>query len=127
VHETGAAGGVNLIVGGRTEQSATVRPTLEVGGEFAAGRNTILRPYLKVGVSELVAGASPALSASFDGAPAGVAPFVIHGRRDQTLGDVAGGIELVNDKGASLKGQLFGDYGAHTSNEGVGLKLTIPF
>jgi len=127
VHETGGAGGVNLIVGGRTEQSATVRPTLEVGGEFANGRNTILRPYLKVGVSELVAGASPALSASFDGAPASVAPFVIHGRRDQTLADVSGGVELVNDKGASLKGQVFGDYGAHTSNEGVGLKLTIPF
>ena len=127
VHETGGAGGVNLIVGGRTEQSATVRPTLEVGGEFANGRNTILRPYLKVGVSELVAGASPALSASFDGAPASVAPFVIHGRRDQTLADVSGGVEMVNDKGASLKGQVFGDYGAHTSNEGVGLKLTIPF
>jgi len=126
-NETGAQGGVNLIVGGRTDTSATIRPTVEIGGEFKTPSGQVLRPYIKVGVSQLVAGQYPELSASFDGAPAGIAPFTIRGKVDETMGDASVGVEMVDYKGGSVKVAYFGQYGAHTTNQGAGLKLTVPF
>jgi len=68
-----------------------------------------------------------ALSAGFEGAPAGVAPFTIATRTDRLLGEISGGLEVVTEAGTSVRFGYQGSFGENTRQQWVTLKVTIPF
>ncbi len=73
--ETGG-GAANLTVLGDKQTVYTIAPALELGTEWWLANGTLMRPYLRGGAS-WYEGGDIALSASFVGAPPGIAPFTI--------------------------------------------------
>ena len=50
------AGGADLQVAGRSETWFSVSPAVEVGGELELADRTLVRPSLKLGIAQFVAG-----------------------------------------------------------------------
>ena len=124
--ETGA-GPANLDVESRTETYVELTPALEIGGETRLSNGRLLRPYVKLGVTHFVSGASPEITASFQGAPVGVAPFTVKGEMDKTYTNVNLGVTLLNKKGQILQVGYFGSFSDHLKSNSGMVKLSIPF
>jgi hypothetical protein len=124
--ETGA-GAANLDVASRTETYVELTPALEIGGETRLSNGLLLRPYVKLGVTHFVSGASPEITASFQGAPVGVAPFTVKGEMDKTYTNVHIGLTLLNKKGQILQVGYFGSFSDHLKSNSGMVKLSIPF
>lgn len=80
--ETGA-GALDVRVGAHSETFATMQTGVSLATVRHAG-STTLRPALELSVTELVGNARSATSAALDGAPTGVAPFVLTNTLDRT-------------------------------------------
>lgn len=121
------AGGANLNVLSHDETYVDLMPALEIGDEIKAGNGTLLRPYAKLGITQFVSGASPEISASFQGAPAGAAPFTVQGQMDSTYADVDVGLNILYANGAVLRAGYVGKFSDHLSSNQGTLKLFLPF
>lgn len=71
--------------------------------------------------------ASFSATASFQGAPAGIAPFTVTSPLDQTLAEVSAGFDVWQDKNYSLNVKYDGRFGRHTTNNGGALELHVAF
>ena len=65
--------------------------------------------------------------ASFEGAPAGVAPFAITTSPDALLHDVTGGFDILGNDNWNLRFLYTGSFGATTRQDAYSLKIAIPF
>lgn len=124
--ETGA-GAANLDVASRTETYVELTPALEIGGETSIANGLLLRPYVKLGVTHFLSGASPEITATFQGAPVGVAPFTVKGEMDKTYANVHIGFTVLNKKGQILQVGYFGSLSDHLKSNSATVKLSIPF
>jgi uncharacterized protein with beta-barrel porin domain len=124
--ETGA-GGANLSVSGRDETYVTLQPSMEVGGEFALTGGTLVRPYVRAGLTRFFFDTAPGIQATLQGTPAGVAPFTVTGKIDKTYADVSAGFDLLTVGGISLKVGYVGRFSDRTQLNGGQMKLSIPF
>lgn len=124
--ETGA-GAADLNVEGRTETYVALTPELEVGGETRLANGLLLRPYARLGVTHFFSGASPVITATFQGAPVGVAPFTVTGEMDKTYEDIQVGLVVLRKKGQLLKLGYTGTFSDHLKSNTGSVKLTIPF
>ena len=114
-------------LGAQTNDYWQLRPSVEFGQDFKLRRGLWFRPTLKVGVDQTVDGRYSTLDAVFDGAPAGVAPFQIRHAADSTVGDIALGFTIVDDKGTSARFGYNGQYGATSHEQGWQVKVVVPF
>jgi hypothetical protein len=124
-HETGA-GPLDIDAGGHGQGYVRLRPHVEIGGDFDSG-GLWIRPTMDLGVNSLLAGDRTALDVGLDGAGTGLTPFRIATRTDVLTGDVSAGLEITNAQGVSAKLGYFGQYGASTSQQGISVKLVLPF
>jgi len=121
------AGGANLSVARRDETYVNLTPAIEIGGETNLKNGLLLRPYAKLGITQFLSGTSPEITASFQGAPVGVAPFTVKSEMDKTYADVHLGLTVLNNKGQILQVGYLGSFSDHLkANSGV-IKLSIPF
>jgi outer membrane autotransporter protein len=120
------AGAANLVVEGRDDQYSALRPAIEVGWEHAFENGTQLRPFARIGMTEVLDGESTAITASFADAPDGVAPFVTRVDGPDSYTDVAAGIDLLRTRGLSLRLGYFGQFSSRTDLNSIGLKLWMP-
>jgi uncharacterized protein with beta-barrel porin domain len=74
-----------------------------------------------------VSGTDPSITASFAGAPAGVAPFTVSGEFDRTYLDVDAGVDVLAVKGAVLRIGYAGRFSSHVTANAATLKVSIPF
>jgi uncharacterized protein with beta-barrel porin domain len=121
------AGGANLDVRSRDETYVTLTPALEIGGEIRRMDGTLVRPYVKLGVTQFLSGTSPEVTASFEGAPVGVAPFTVQGATDKSYTNVDIGLNVLYVKGAIVRLGYSGKFSDHAKSNGAALKLSIPF
>ncbi len=99
--ETGG-GGAALVVASDSDTYWAISPALEVGSEYRLSALSVLRPFLRGGVTWRD-GDNVDLSAGFAAAPAGVGQFTINTAVDDVLADVAAGIDVINTSGAVLR------------------------
>jgi uncharacterized protein with beta-barrel porin domain len=125
VNERGA-GGAGLNVHGDNETVLSAEPMLELGTQFATAGGTLIRPYVRGGAT-FFDGTDFALQASFEGTPDGVGPFRIVTNTDNVVGDVGAGVDLIGPRGAELKLYYEGRFGDLVSEQGSGLKASLPF
>ncbi|MGB7541718.1 MAG: autotransporter domain-containing protein, partial [Burkholderiales bacterium] len=125
--EESGAGGANLHVASSDYTYVSLRPAAEVGGELMLKDGTLVRPFFQLGVTHYVSGGNPQITATMEGAPAGVAPFNVTAETDKTFAELSVGVDLINREGHNLRLSTFGEYSRHTSGYGVSLKLSIPF
>jgi hypothetical protein len=124
--ETGA-GGANLIVRGHSEIYPSVQPALEIGGELTRPNGTLLRPYVKLGLTHFFDGTVPEITASFEGAPQQIAPFTVQGETDKTFGDVTLGLDMLRAGGSVLRVNYNGQFSDELRGHAVAVKYSVPF
>ena len=84
-------------------------------------------PFASVGATHFFSGTNPQITAQFQGAPAGVAPFTITGEMDKNYTDVGAGVDMIARDGKVLRVAYGGQFGSNTRTNAVTLKLSIPF
>ncbi|HEY1268734.1 MAG TPA: autotransporter domain-containing protein, partial [Candidatus Binatia bacterium] len=121
------AGGANLRVRSDDEAFVTLGPALEMGGEIKLDYGILIRPFTRLGFSRLLSGVNPGVTASFQGAPAGVAPVTVRNENDRNFGEVSLGVDVLNVKGLDIRAGYNGQFSKHSESHGGNLKLSIPF
>ncbi len=121
--ETGA-GAASLVVGDLKETVLGASPAVEIGTEFYYG-GALLRPWARVGGTFFNDNEST-VTATFAGAPAGVAPFTFTSALDDKFFDVATGLNLLMD-GYELRLNYDGRFSGNTSQHLGGAKLSVKF
>jgi uncharacterized protein with beta-barrel porin domain len=124
--ESGAAG-ANLNVRSQNETYVTLQPALEIGGELGRKEGTLFRPFARAGLIHLFTGDSPGITASMQGAPAGVAPFTVKGKNDRNTGEVSLGVDILGVKGMNLRVGYTGQFSPRSESHGGTIKFSIPF
>ena len=124
--ETGA-GGLGLDVQEQHETYGTLQPALEFGNELALDSGLLVRPYFSVGATRYFSGTNPRVTAQFQGAPIGVAPFTVTGAIDRDYFDFGAGVDLLSKGGKNLRLVYTGQFGSHTETNAVALKFSVPF
>jgi hypothetical protein len=120
------AGGVALDVHGNDETLFVASPALEVGTQLRWVDGTLLRPYLRGGLT-VFGNNDFALLASFEGAPTAVGPFLIATKTDDVVADVGAGLDLIGRGGAEIKLFYEARLGDLVSQQSGGIKASVPF
>ncbi|HIE71229.1 MAG TPA: autotransporter outer membrane beta-barrel domain-containing protein [Planctomycetes bacterium] len=123
--ETGG-GAANLTVAGSKQTVYTIAPSLETGTEWWLGNGTLIRPFLRGGVT-FYEGNDFALNAGFAGAPAGISPFTINTDTDDVMGVVGVGIDMITAQETVLHVTYDGQFGETTSIQAVALKGSVRY
>ena len=118
------ADGANLQVHGGSDTFTSISPRLEAGGEIAFASGTLLRPFLSVGVTSFIDDFAPEVAARFAGAPGDVEPFTVTVPIDDTLWDVAAGIDLLGTRGFVLRLGYVGQFSGNLDGQAVVLKVS---
>jgi uncharacterized protein YhjY with autotransporter beta-barrel domain len=121
------AGGAGLNVQSQNETYTSISPAIEAGGEIALANGVLVRPFATVGATHFFSGNTPQITAQFQGAPAGVAPFTVTGSMDRNYTDVGAGVDVLAKDGKVLRLSYVGQFGSDTRTNAVSLKLSIPF
>ncbi|MEN0000670.1 MAG: autotransporter domain-containing protein, partial [Pseudomonadota bacterium] len=110
-------GAANLSIAGSDGSYFSVSPAIELGGRFAAGENTTIRPFVKAGFTYF-ANNEHELIAQFATAPSGIATFSTTSTFDDLFADVEVGVEMLRLDGASLsfgyQGKIAEDSAQHS-------------
>jgi outer membrane autotransporter protein len=123
--ETGG-GGAALAVQGSGQTVFSLAPTLEVGSEWWMSNGTLVRPLIRAGAI-WYEGADFALTASFAGAPLGIAPFTINTDIDEVMGLIGAGVDVISGTDAVLRLSYDGQLGETTQIHSVGVKGSAKF
>lgn len=124
--ETGA-GAANLSVEKAHDTLVTVHPALELGGEARLAQGWLARPYLRVGATRYLTDNTRELTATLEGAPAGLAPLVVETEGDRTFADVSVGLDLLDTDRLQLEFAYRGQFSDHTRFHGGHLKVRVTF
>ena len=125
VNEAGG-GGAALIVASDSDTIFAVSPALEIGSEFRFSQMSVLRPFIRAGVTWRD-GDDLGLNGQFAAAPVGVAAFATSTALDEVLADVSAGFDLINTDGAALRLQYDGRFGDETQQNSASIKGSVPF
>jgi uncharacterized protein with beta-barrel porin domain len=120
------AGALNLVAPKQVDQSTRASVKLEFGGEFMQGV-TAIRPYARIGASQMLSGRAPQFTTAFESAPPVSGSFDVAARLDKTTADAELGVSIVNAKGASAKLNWSGQFGDRVSNQSLAVKFSVPF
>lgn len=125
VRESGA-GGAGLNVRGSDETVLSATPALELGTQFGGPNGTLVRPYVRGGVTWFD---NPdfVLLASFEGAPSGTGTFRIATTTDDVVADVSAGIDVIGVEGASFRLYYDGRFGDTVTEHAGGIKASWNF
>jgi hypothetical protein len=123
--ESGAGAG-NLSVLRSSDTHWTLRPALEIGGEWRRADGTLLRPWLRAGALRRLSGV-PEVHATLQGVPAGVGPFSAEAALDRTIGEVSLGVDLLDRGGTVLRFGYAGQFSRHIDAHAASLKVSMPF
>jgi uncharacterized protein with beta-barrel porin domain len=117
--------GAALRVSGSDETVFSATPALEVGRQMALKGGTLVRPYVRGGVS-FYSDADFPLRAGFAAAP-GVTPFTTRGEIDDVLGNVSAGITLLGVRGGVLSFSYDGSFGENLEEHSASAKASMRF
>ena len=119
-------GEANLIVNSGEETFFSAMPALEVGGAYTLSNGSVVRPFVKAGVT-FFEDDGHALTARFAGAPAGVGGFAINTEFDDVFADIEAGLSVFSRAGATLSMSYEGRISGDTDQHGFFLKGSSRF
>lgn len=125
VRERGA-GGASLLVHGADHTVFTLSPALEVGTEWWWSNGTLVRPFVRAGLTWFSED-DVTVASSFSGAPSGVPDFTVIANTDEVQADVAAGIELISGSDSALRLFYDGQFGDRLAVHAAGFKASVKF
>ena len=125
--ETGA-GALNLHVDASRNSILRLNPAIEAGMTYDAGQAWI-KPYIRLGVSNVVAGFRPAIDAQLAGAPSGVDGFTVTAPLDKATTTVQAGMWIDGKAMNGLKTRIsYSQSQGRTANDSsLSFKMTKAF
>ena len=120
------ADGTSLVVKGNDQTYLSASLALEIGTQFAMASGTLIRPYVRGGVT-VFDETEFTLKASFAGTPRGIPPFRIKTGIDDVVADMSAGVEVLGYRGAALKLFYDGRFGDTTQENAAWAKATMQF
>ncbi|MDP3538549.1 MAG: hypothetical protein Q8S26_07570 [Azonexus sp.] len=125
--ETGA-GGANLQVEKETDTFVSLHPAIEFGGEHGIGdEGTLLRHFVRVGMTRFLGSNDRNFTASMEGAPSGVPAFTVTTQSEKTYADLAVGIDILRNSGTTVRLEYTGQFSKQSSANAIGVKFAMPF
>ena len=118
------ANGAALKVSSNDETVFSATPALEIGTQWGHPGGTLVRPYVRGGVS-FYSDADFPIAAGFAAAP-GVGPFVTNGSIDDVLGDVSAGLNILGAGGGVLSFSYDGRFGDTFQENSVTARASVP-
>lgn len=115
----------NLSVDQRSQVYWSISQHLEFGGEIDLG-SSVLRAKANIGVTQHLGG-RPSVSATLVGTPAGVPSFLTESGRDNTLLTIGAGLNWIADNDFNLRIDANAQFGDHTRNKQITMKMALPF
>ncbi len=119
------AGAANLRVNGYDKWMFSVMPGIELGGQMRDSRDTIYRPYVRLGAT-FFDNQTYNITANFDGAATGLAPFIVTSKLDTIFADVEVGVHILTTSGFNIRLDYEGRFGEHSMQNAGTLKASIP-
>ena len=119
------AGAANLRVTGFDKWMLSVMPGIEFGGQMRDANDTIYRPYVRLGAT-FFDNQSYSVTANFDSAPVGLAPFIVTNKLDSVFGDVEVGVHVLTLSGFNVRLNYEGRFGEHSMQNAGTVKATLP-
>jgi hypothetical protein len=120
------AGAANLRVDSSSDDFVAIRPALEAGAEVDSARGTLLRPFVRLGTTQVVEGDTHTLTARLEGDGPGVAPFTVESEGEDSYFDVTLGFDLLRSRGPSLRFTYGGQFASGSALYATSLKLWVP-
>jgi uncharacterized protein YhjY with autotransporter beta-barrel domain len=105
----------------------TGRVALRLGGEWAAGNATLIRPFAELGVTHFLDDETVDISAALAAAPAGVEPFTQWYALDDDYTDATAGFDVLWPKNITATLGFSGQYGSTWESESWFAKLLYGF
>jgi hypothetical protein len=124
--ETGA-GGANLTVADAEETYINLSPALEIGHTTTTAGGAEIRPFVRVGFTQLFGDGRPTYSAAFTGAPAGVPGFQVASQLDKAYVDLWAGADVFMESGLNMRVYYQGGFAQDTESHAAGLKAAWAF
>ncbi len=121
--ETGA-GAANLNVSATRDWILAVSPGVELGFQAALADGTLLRPYIRGGVTFLDTD-EVSVQTSFAAAP-GV-PFTVSGRVEDVYGDVEAGLHVLTTAGINVRLNYEGRFAEDSRQHAGSVKFSAPW
>ena len=118
--------GVALNVRGTDETFFSVSPAVELGWENRTVDGTVLKPYVRAGLT-LFDDPAFATVSRFTAAPAGMPVIRTAMQTDDVIGEIAGGIDVFASNGAVFKLFYEGQFGETTIQQSAGIRASMPF
>lgn len=118
--------GAALSVQGADETVFSVSPAVELGWENRTADGTVLKPYVRAGLT-LFDDPAFATVSRFTAAPAGAPVIRTAMRTDDVVGEIAGGIDMFASNGAVFKLFYEGRFGETTIQQSAGIRASMPF
>jgi hypothetical protein len=121
-------GALGLSVAASHNRVVQVNPSIEFGTSLPAG-NAAIKPYVRFGVSRVVAGDAPSVAARLAGTPSAVGDFSVTAPLDQSGRTFQAGVWIVDPKAKGFRAKL--DYalteGAQARDFSVAMKMIKAF
>jgi outer membrane autotransporter protein len=105
------AGALNLSVARQRDDVWTLRPAVEIGGDWRLASGLQLRPFVRVGALHRLSGGEAELQASLQGAAPGVAPFAVTSALDRTIGELEAAVDVFRADQSVLRFGYSGQFG----------------
>jgi uncharacterized protein with beta-barrel porin domain len=67
------------------------------------------------------------VTASLEGAPAGIAPFTVTTRSEKTYADLAIGVDILRKSGTTVRLEYNGQFSENSTTNAIGIKIAMPF
>ncbi|MCX5581129.1 autotransporter domain-containing protein [Kaistia terrae] len=122
--ETGGLAAVSVDSGSRTVFS--VAPELEVGGQVVTAGGTMIRPYVKGGVT-VFSNDGFDLNARFTADTSGTDAFTITTSTDRLLWNTSAGVDVLFENGNTIRAFYDGNFGQTSTENAFGLKASHNF
>ena len=120
------APGFNLEVFSSNDKFLTARPGIELGADFDAGSDMVVRPYIRYNENYIISG-QPKIRARFAEAPAGTGHFVINSSMEKRSREVSFGMYLLGEKNAAFRLEGWLETTESSQNRGFNIKIQMPF
>ncbi|WP_201401308.1 autotransporter domain-containing protein [Kaistia sp. 32K] len=122
--ETGGVAAVSVDSGSQTVFS--VAPEVEVGGQVITAGGTMIRPYVKGGVTAFSSD-SFALNARFVADTSNTSDFTVTSSTDRLLWNTSVGVDLLFENGNTVRAFYDGNFGQTSTENAFGLKASHNF
>ncbi len=121
------AGAVGLQIQGQSQTYVYLQPGIDIGSEFRAADDALIRPQLGLGVTHFVGDVKAQATARIVSTGSGVGDFTTTTAFDCTWFNVGAAVDIFLPRNITARAGVYANLSQHSAGFGGGLKLQVGF